>query len=351
MSKGSLTSENLAQENIDAIAANSIGLGTDSGCGLTSNKVFRYGDPEILRNHVKEVINGSKHVIKGIKDLERATEDVTADENVSLRKGQIIFGTVSVAQARNWNGTILGAVTNMLAPLLMAIETGEPRKYAYLHAAIYAGKFNGKHYVIQNGGGDPELQHLGMVSAKPLDEAFEKDARFFVISPPLDSDGKSTRYLVLQRALACLGTFYHYHLRSINCEVFAMTLMHLRPTFEPVQLETLKPSKGFAVSDVQKSEDKERFLRFHQTLVDRLSMFPTEENSVLTLDYYLNNNLQAAQRNLVTENCNTADKLNKSSLPWWYQMMTDYAAYKIAKKMNNVASCEALVAKGLNKEN
>ena len=200
MDKKSLASENLAKENIEAIAASSINLGVDSGCGLASKKVFRYGNPDNLRKHIKKAaeINGSKSVIHGIQELEKAAEgfefdqtkpfaakNVDIEENVSLRKGQIIFGTVSIAHAKNLTGTALGFFSNILAPLLMVVKTGEPRKYAYLHAAVYAGKFEGKHYVIENGGGFPSLQNLGMISAKPLDMAFEKDARFFVVSPPL----------------------------------------------------------------------------------------------------------------------------------------------------------------------
>ena len=47
-----------------------------------------------------------------------------------------------------------------------------------------------------------------MISATPVEKAFERDAEFFVLSPPKDSDGRSTRYLVLQRALASLGMYY-----------------------------------------------------------------------------------------------------------------------------------------------
>ena len=64
----------------------------------------------------------------------------------------------------------------------------------------------GHHYVIENGG---HLGHgIGMISATPVEKAFERDAEFFVLSPPKDSDGRSTRYLVLQRALASLGMYY-----------------------------------------------------------------------------------------------------------------------------------------------
>ena len=56
--------------------------------------------------------------------------------------------------------------------------------------------------------------NLGMISARKLEEAFEKEANFFVLSPPRDARGNSTRQILLQRALASLGLFYEYHDRE-----------------------------------------------------------------------------------------------------------------------------------------
>ena len=110
-------------------------------------------------------------------------------------------------------------------------ETGQARRFAYLHAAVYAGEHNGDHYVIENGGHFGE--GIGMINAKTFEGAFEADAQFFVLSPPKDSNGKSTRYMVLQRALASCGLYYKYHMRAVSCEVFAMTMMNCKPVFEP----------------------------------------------------------------------------------------------------------------------
>ena len=44
-------------------------------------------------------------------------------------------------------------------------------------------------------------------------------------------------------------TLYSYHLRAVNCEVFVMTLLKLRPTFEPLQTDVLNPSKGYEITD------------------------------------------------------------------------------------------------------
>ena len=110
-------------------------------------------------------------------------------------------------------------------------------------------------------------------------------------------------------------------MRSVNCEAFAMTLLDLQPKFEPVQLETLATTKGFETSEEQKTADEDRFSKFHQTLVERILMF--QENSILKLDDYLTNNAQETQRNMVSKNCYTPEKLNKATLPWWLQQPTN----------------------------
>ena len=53
-----------------------------------------------------------------------------------------------------------------------------------------------------------------MISAQKLEEAFDSEANFFILSPKKDSEGRSTRQIVLQRALASLGLYYEYHDRE-----------------------------------------------------------------------------------------------------------------------------------------
>ena len=165
-----------------------------------------------------------------------------------LRPGQIIFGTATVARAlrKELNNPYWGYLFKLLEPVFLKIATGEARKFAYMHVAVYAGMWKGEHYVIHNGGPNSKWDNnLGMISAEPIKKAFDKEALFFVLSPPKDSKGNSTRYLVLQRALACLGTFFDYDIRAVSCEVFAMTMLELKPTFDPIQVQALKPLKEF----------------------------------------------------------------------------------------------------------
>ena len=326
---------------------NSLGKGIPSIVGTGNTKAFRYDSPESIKKHIKNLVSpgGSAKVIRGIKKLQTAAGD-TDETKPQLRKGQIIFGSVSLAHHKNVEDPTSSFVLNLFAPILMALKTGEARKYPYLHAAVYAGKFNGCHYVIENGGGIPMFDHLGMISAVPMEKAFEEDARFFIMSPPKDSEGNSTRYLLLQRALACLGTFYRYHMRSVNCEVFAITIMKLEPKFEPVQADVLRPSKGHGMTDDKRDADHARFKKFHEALLQKLKWY--QNDTILTLDYYLTTEVYQEQRAKATKKCHDADVLNNACrVPWWFKMDKDYKSFAVAVKDNEFEKCQELINKGL----
>ena len=335
--------QNLKTDVLKAEAINSLGKGIPSIVWAGNAKVFRYDNPETVKKHIKKLVRngGSAKVIRGIKMLKIAAGE-TNETQPQLRKGQIIFGTVSAAHAMGAKNPIWTFFLNLLGTLLV---TGEARKYAYLHVAVYAGKFNGQHYVIENGGGDPDFYPLGMISAVPMDQAFEDDASFFIISPPKDSDGKSTRHLVLQRALACLGTFFRYDMQSVSCEVFAMTLMKLEPKLEPIQLDALKPVKPCLGG--KKDADQAEFMKFHQDLLQKLEWY--QDDTILTLDYYLKNMVDQAQKAKATKKCQDADLLNKAcGSPWWVKMDQDYESFADAVKQQNLENVQALINKGLN---
>ena len=339
---------------------NSLGKGIPSIVGTGNTKAFRYDSPESIKKHIKNLVSpgGSAKVIRGIKKLQTAAGDTDETKpqlnkrkmaaKPQLRKGQIIFGSVSVSHHMGVDNPFSSFFLNLLAPFLLGVKTGEARKFPYLHAAVYAGKFDGCHYVIENGGFFG-WNNLGMISAVPMEKAFEEDARFFIMSPPKDSDGNSTRHLILQRALACLGTFYHYHMRSVNCEVFAMTLMKLEPKFEPVQTDpnVLRHSKGHGMTDEKMDEDQTRFLKFHQALLQKLKWY--QDNTILTLHYYLKKKVDKDQRAKATERCHDADVLNNACrIPWWVKMDKDYDSFADAVKQQNLEEVQALINKGLN---
>ena len=94
--------KNLKSDALKAEAINSLGNGIPSIVGTGNAKVFRYDCPETIKKHIKNLIRpgGSSKVIRGIKKLKIAACEID-ETKVQLRKGQIIFGTVSVAHAKN----------------------------------------------------------------------------------------------------------------------------------------------------------------------------------------------------------------------------------------------------------
>ena len=186
--ENALLGDNLDEDDSFAIAADSAGMGQSSDVTTDGEigKVIRYNDPEVLKKHITEVmkIGREKTTFKGVEELKNA-----ADEGHQfpprLRQGQLIFGTVSFAEhmgmADTWSGVFCDY---LIGPIRMVFETGEPRKYLYLHVAVYAGfhkplhcdhcegtenQCAGHHYVIENGG------HLGrgigMIVATPMEKA------------------------------------------------------------------------------------------------------------------------------------------------------------------------------------
>ena len=354
-------------------AINSAGKDIPSVVGTGTARVIRYENHEILKEHVAKLAGGSSKLINGMTKLKIAAGDTdetklflqkekvkptareTDETKPQLRRGQIIFGSVSLAHAYNAKNPITSYFLNLFAPIIMKFETGEARESPYLHVAVYAGKFEGRHYVIENGGGFTEYLHphhglIGMISVVPMDEAFEEDAKFFVMSPPKDSKVQSTRQLVLQRALACLGTFYYYHLRSVNCEGFAMIMMklNLEPQFEPVQGDVLRPFKGYETDEAKDREDQKRFKKFYGALLKKVEEW--EDETILTLDYYLRNEVGKTQKEAL-ENCRDVDKLNENvagGMPWWHIMDVDYDLFADAVKQQNLKEVQDLINKGLN---
>ena len=113
--------------------------------------VMQHTDPEVLEKHILAVTRGTSRgdrVFHGTQALKKAA---TGDEPL-LRRGQVIFGTVSLAHADDRDNTWSGTMANWLAPVFTKAMTGQARQYAYLHVAVYAGQHEGVHYVIENGG-------------------------------------------------------------------------------------------------------------------------------------------------------------------------------------------------------
>ena len=194
------------------------------------------------------------------------------------------------------------------------MRTGQVRSFAYLHTSVYAGKHGGVDYVIENGGGDS--YGIGTIDLSTLDDAFEQDACFFVVSPPKDPQGKSTRYLVLEKALASLGLKYIYNMRAVSCETFATALFGLMDDdyFAPLQTEVIRShKKDHPDIDGQRSRDILKFQEFHSDLCKHIDQVP--EGTILTLKYFINQPRKG------------------KTTPWFQQMSEDYINYiKDAKR-------------------
>ena len=102
---------------------------------------------------------------------------------------------------------------------------------------------------------------MGYVDCLPLQNAFGPDARFFILDPPKDANGNSTRYLVLQRALASVGVCFQYHLRAVSCEAFAMTMMNADLNWKSLQLEVLNNTTK--MTEEKRQKDAARFKEFY----------------------------------------------------------------------------------------
>ena len=286
MDKAWLWKENLGEEFISALCTHTRTKETEVAQEGEMGKVMRYKDPKLVREAMSSILRiglsqfmtfwdqKRNHVIfESTQNLIDATEPSGQRDVSQLRQGQIIFGTRSAAwmkqfgqERKQYNAE--SWFYNLIAPIICYQDCGETRKYPCLHGAVYAGKHAaskcdycrdvgeaeciGHHWVIENIG-NFKNKKIGRVTARPLEKAFEEDAKFFVLSPPKDSNNRSTRYILLQRALACLGLEYEFNITAVNCENFVMSLLKLSPEEEPDRLQTgspeavIKPSKGYEI--------------------------------------------------------------------------------------------------------
>ena len=260
-----------------------------------------------VKAHIEAILrkNKSKTTFHGMEALAAAAEHCPAGRPALLRQGQVIFGTVSIAGHKHAKA-LKGWLYNTLAPFLTLTLEGQMRSFAYLHAAVYVGKHKDCHYVVHNSGAKADTGE-GFITVNQLERAFETAASFFVVSPPKDQQGRSTRYLVQQRALASVGVSYEYHARAVNCETFVTALFGLLAEhfYEPLQTEVLASPE---VKDVleQRKRDIWRFQRFHRALCDQIESVP--EGTVLTLKYLV-------------------ERPDKAAVPWFQQMADAYIRY------------------------
>ena len=345
-----LWKENLPEEHFSALSTHTKLKDTQVSQDGKMGKVMRYNDPNVVREAMRRVLGigmsqflpiwetkKNHAVFESVQDLIVAAERKDIPQ---LRQGQIIFGTRSAAWMMQYGQERKQYMAeawlyNLLSPIICYQNCGESRKYPCLHGAVYAGKHAamkcdyctdegkakciGHHWVIENIG-NFEKEKIGRVTARRLEKAFEEDAKFFVLSPPKDGNNKSTRYILLQRALACIGLEYKFNITAVNCENFVMTLLKLCPEEEPDRLQTgspeavIKPSRGHEIDcqnegctqEMPKDENgdltgkqlealcsgcKERFKILKKNKEFRIDLFKrvakVPEGVLLSLGYYI----------------------------------------------------------------
>ena len=319
-----LNKANVSLSVKEILKAGSTNLGASS---IEWDSVLRYEEVSV-KEHIKKLIKDSgKNSFQGVEALKKAAEDGL------LRQGQIIFGTVSIAHHEGEEGTLKGWLYNTLSPLLLGLTRRQMRSFAYLHTSVYAGNHDGVDYVIENAGHDGTGS--GTIAISSLDNAFEPDASFFIVSPPKDPQGQSTRYLVLQRALACLGLKYIYNMRAVSCETFATALFGLLydDNFAPLQTAVVRSHKRDLpdiTAQSQKAKHKLKFRKFHSDLCKQIEQVP--KGTILTVKYFINHfNIHNPQSTHTT----------------WFQHMTDdyikyiKAAERYSFDQHLVLKCES----------
>ena len=280
--------EKLDQHNKECLVPNNVPI-----LPFDEDKIIRH-----MRNRIAGL--GKEIIVKGVDGLK------TAAKNGQLLPGYLIFEEVPLSgvwlrgKPMQMYGP-LGWLYDTLCPLLCQYYCGQSRSFIYFHAFIYAGEYGGEHYVIENGGEESPDLHQGQelrtsVTVCPLELASIKKhftkKNFFIVEPPKDEFGLTTRHMVLQRALATIGMKYQYHL-VIGCEAFCTLIVGLFEDWHPLQLRpnvlALK-TKTFASEEHKKAAERrvaDRYQELRKAVLDRLQL--AQPGMLLTLPYILKN--------------------------------------------------------------
>ena len=305
-----LLGDNLHQDDLEAFENERNFSGASTiGIGEPGNAPILRFSTDVIKKHIKKWMAGpkEKNSFNGIEKLEKGVVDGL------LRPGQLIFGTVSIKHHEAAEGTFQGWIYDSFSPLLTMVTKKQKRPFAYLHVAVYAGKQDGVNYFIENYGHDGD--GYGRIRAVPIDEAFEDDAHFFVVSPPKDKAGKSTRYIIIQRALACIGVQYEYHMRAVSCETFCTAILYpLDDSFHPIQRSIVRSHKNNLPTDdaaKQLEEDKQKYKKFHSDLCCQMKKVP--KGCLLSLKLY-------------------KEKQSNQTEPWFEEIIQSYSFFQACRR-------------------
>ena len=102
-------------------------MSLDGGEGSAEQAaVLRYS-PEKVKHHILAAMKKKDGMFRGVEALKRAAEE---GHPSLLRKGQIIFGTVSIASYKKAKGSFRGWIYNTLAPVLTLATVGQKRTFS-----------------------------------------------------------------------------------------------------------------------------------------------------------------------------------------------------------------------------
>ena len=317
---GYLLQDNLHEDHFDAIAVNSAGFGeVTGGIGEPGKSQILEFDRNALRKHIRNWMDGpeKKNSFSGVAELEQAVDDCF------LRPGQIIFGTVSIKHHQGEEGTPMGFIYDIFTPIITLLMMKQKRYFAYLHAAIYVGRYKGVEYVVENAGMDQRLEPgNGRIRVSPIEQAFEKTAHFFVVSPEKDKSNRSRRYIVAQRALACVGLQYMYGMRSVSCEAFVLAILcPLDNSFDPVQSGLVRSHKKDLPKDKAKNQlemDRDSYEKFHEDMKKRIGC--VQRGIILTLDFLM-------QSNFLKNEAKTRNAGKPQKHLWFKEMEISYYSF------------------------
>ena len=186
----------------------------------------------------------------------------------------------------------------------------------------------------------------GTITLRPMSEAFTEDSLFFIVTPQKDEEKDETlRYIVQQRALACIGIKYNYHMKAVSCESFALMMLGIfeesRAAVQDEILRSHKKNPTDAQNERMQKEWNSRYEIFHSTVIGNLKK--VKHGVFLTLKFLLK---EIGKRNpglnlrfegsFMPQNTEFIDRMNEA-----------YEDLLTAVSNNNQSNVKKLVDQGL----
>ena len=274
--------------------------------GTPTEGIGKPGKARILRYDAKAV---EMHIKKWIEDKVRVrylgiNNLLTAAKHGELRKGQLIFEQVHISSADAPRLTEKCSFQEVLNPLFSKFKTNTSQLIPHFRIAVYAGIHHDIPYVVDNDGENG----IGTIMAMPLDCAFKKQSTFFIVSPPHDVKGETSRYITHQRALATVGINYRYHNLATSWKQFGLLMMGFDSESKSLQQETSRMNENDTSETAQVKKtlmqqyESKGYNELHESVDEKMSS--VRRGVILTLDYLMEQSLKTSkwdQNNVLKE--------------------------------------------------